>query len=109
MDEGSYQKIIGQHSRNDLTAKLCAWMYRVPDESNNEGPLPVMNNGYRRGISLLLGNHQDHCFKRKAKRKSGSYCLGVSQPKRYSALWDLTDICRSTAPICLGLMLLLAW
>lgn len=109
MNEGSYQKIIGQRSRNDLTAKLCAWMCMVPDESNNEGQLPAMNNGCRRGIFLLLGNHQDHCFKSKAKRKSGNYCLGVSQPKRYSTLWDLTDICRSTAPICLGLMPLLAW
>ena len=72
MNEGSYQKIIGQRSRNDLTAKLCAWMCRVPDESNNEGQLPAMNNGCRRGIFLLLGNHQDHCFKSKAKRKSGS-------------------------------------
>ena len=108
MNEGSYQKIIGQRSRNDQTATLCAWMCRVPGESNNEGQLPAMNNGCRRGIFLLLGNHQDHCFKSKAKRKSGSL-LGVSKPKRYSALWDLTDICRSTAPICLGLTPLLAW
>lgn len=72
MNEGSYQKIIGQRSRNDQTATLCAWMCRVPGESNNEGQLPAMNNGCRRGIFLLLGNHQDHCFKSKAKRKSGS-------------------------------------
>jgi hypothetical protein len=46
----------------------------------------------------------------KAKqRESQEVCLGVSKPKRYSALWDLTDICRSTAPICLGLTPLLAW
>lgn len=104
MNEGSYQKIVGRHSRNDLTAKLCAWMCRVPDESNNEGQLPATSNGCRRETFLLLGSHQDHCSKIKLKESQES----KSNQVRFSIV-QLTDIYQSTAPICPDSMPLLAW
>ena len=102
MNEGSYQKKVGQHSRNDLTAKLCAWMCRVPDESNNEEQLPATSNGCRRETFLLLGSRQDHCSKTKLKESQ------ESKVNQVTAL-QLTDIYQSTAPICPDLMPLLAW
>jgi hypothetical protein len=63
MSEGSYQRIVDPRSQNDLIAKLCAWMYRVPDESNNEGQLLATSNDCRRETFPLPGSHRDHCSK----------------------------------------------
>ena len=81
ISQGSYQRIVYPRSQNDQTAKLCAWMYKVPDESNNGGQLPVTSNDCRKETFPLLGSHQDHCSKNISKRKVSKTLFGSQSVK----------------------------